>query len=66
IEDNGEGIPDDIRNHLFDPFITTKQGGSGLGLARVAKLVGDHGGAIELDNKADKTVFNVLLPMMKG
>ncbi len=66
IEDNGPGVPDDIRGHLFDPFITTKKGGSGLGLALVAKLVGDHGGAIELDSKPAKTKFNVMLPMVKG
>ncbi|MTI10066.1 two-component system sensor histidine kinase NtrB [Curvivirga aplysinae] len=66
IEDNGPGIPDDIRDHLFDPFITTKHNGSGLGLALVAKLVGDHGGAIELDSKPGATKFNVLLPMMKN
>lgn len=66
IIDNGSGIPEDIRDHLFDPFITTKQGGSGLGLALVAKLVGDHGGAIEVDSRSGRTCFNVMLPMMKG
>ena len=65
IQDNGPGIPDDMRRHLFDPFITTKQGGSGLGLALVAKFVGDHGGVIDLDTKPKHTVFNVLLPMIR-
>src|SRR5262249_25012325 len=46
VKDNGPGVPDDLLPHLFDPFVTTKQTGSGLGLALVAKIVGDHGGGI--------------------
>lgn len=65
IQDNGPGIPDDLKRHMFDPFITTKQGGSGLGLALVAKLVGDHGGFIDLDSRSNMTVFQVLLPMVR-
>ena len=41
-----EGIPEDLHEHLFDPFVTTKANGTGLGLALVAKIVGDHGGFI--------------------
>jgi two-component system nitrogen regulation sensor histidine kinase GlnL len=63
IQDNGGGIPDDIATHLFDPFVTTKNGGSGLGLALVAKLVGDHGGVIEFDTEPGRTVFKVMLPV---
>jgi len=66
IEDNGPGITDDILPHLFDPFITTKPGGSGLGLALVAKLVGDHGGLIDVDSRPRRTRFDVFLPMIKG
>jgi two-component system, NtrC family, nitrogen regulation sensor histidine kinase GlnL len=63
IIDNGEGIPEDLRAHLFDPFVTTKHNGSGLGLALVAKVIGDHGGVIEFESQPRRTVFRVSLPM---
>jgi two-component system nitrogen regulation sensor histidine kinase GlnL len=63
IEDNGAGVPDHLKPHLFDPFVTTKHNGTGLGLALVAKIIGDHGGIIECDSEAERTVFRVLLPM---
>jgi two-component system nitrogen regulation sensor histidine kinase GlnL len=63
VEDNGPGIAEAVRSHLFDPFVTTKRTGTGLGLALVAKIVGDHGGIIECDSEPRKTVFRVLLPM---
>jgi two-component system nitrogen regulation sensor histidine kinase GlnL len=49
--------------HLFDPFISTKASGSGLGLALVSKLIGDHGGVIECESLPRRTVFRVLLSM---
>jgi two-component system nitrogen regulation sensor histidine kinase GlnL len=64
--DNGEGIPEDLRAHLFDPFVTTKRHGTGLGLALVAKVVGDHGGVIEFDSQPRRTAFRVFLPMASG
>jgi len=63
IQDNGGGIPEDLMAHLFDPFVTTKPKGSGLGLAMVAKIVGDHGGIIECAGHANRTVFSIMLPM---
>lgn len=63
VEDNGPGIPDSLRSHLFEPFVSSKPSGSGLGLAMVAKIIGDHGGVIEVDNNAPNTVFRVLLPV---
>ena len=66
VEDNGEGIPDDIKAHIFDPFVSAKPTGSGLGLALVAKVVDDHGGAIEVDSKTRHTIMRVLMPMHRS
>lgn len=62
VRDNGSGVPPDILPILFDPFITTKQNGSGLGLALVAKIIGEHGGVIECDSTARGTTFRILMP----
>src|SRR5262250_350306 len=51
VKDNGPGVPEDLLPHLFDPFVTTKPTGSGLGLALVSKIVGDHGGIIECESQ---------------
>jgi two-component system, NtrC family, nitrogen regulation sensor histidine kinase GlnL len=63
VADNGAGIPEDLRPHLFDPFVSTKYNGKGLGLALVAKVIDDHGGVIEFDSEPRRTVFRVRLPM---
>jgi two-component system nitrogen regulation sensor histidine kinase GlnL len=63
VADNGTGIPEDLKPHLFDPFVTTKRNGTGLGLALVAKVIGDHGGVIEFDSQPRRTVFRVFLPI---
>ena len=64
VRDNGPGIPEDIRSNLFDPFVTSKSSGSGLGLSLVAKIVSAHGGLIEVDSRPGRTEFRLHLPML--
>jgi len=66
--DTGPGAPPDVAPHMFDPFVSSKKSGSGLGLPLVAKLVADHGGVIEYarEGRPQRTVFRVLLPRYTG
>lgn len=63
VQDNGPGVPEHMREHLFDPFISGRAGGHGLGLALVAKVVSEHGGLVECDSVPGRTVFTVMLPV---
>lgn len=62
VEDNGPGIAPELRPHIFDPFVTTKFSGSGLGLALTAKLINDHGGILDCDSYPGRTTFTTMLP----
>ncbi len=63
VQDNGRGIPEELHRTLFDPFVSGKQGGQGLGLSLVAKIVDDHAGAVAFESEPRRTVFRVLLPV---
>lgn len=63
VSDNGEGISDDVLPYIFDPYFTTKDVGSGLGLATAYSIVKNHGGAISVTSKPGKgSMFSVYLP----
>lgn len=66
ISDNGRGIPSDLIDNIFDPFVTTKAAGSGLGLSLVSKVLSAHGGVVECESRDPGTVFRVLLPVHTG
>lgn len=66
IEDTGTGVPDDLADHIFEPFISTKSSGSGLGLAMVASVIADHGGAISHIQRQKGTCFSINLPVLKA
>jgi signal transduction histidine kinase len=64
IEDNGEGIPDDVLSKIFYPFFTTKEKGSGIGLAIAQKIVDSHHGSIDVESEVGRgTVFTIKLPL---
>jgi two-component system nitrogen regulation sensor histidine kinase GlnL len=63
IADNGTGVPEDLLGHIFEPFVTSKSSGSGLGLALVSKIVSDHGGVISCESEPGRTRFRLLLPV---
>jgi len=62
VADNGPGVPEELQPIIFDPFVTSKQNGSGLGLAMAAKIVSDFGGIIECDSSPAGTSFRIFMP----
>ena len=61
VSDDGPGLAPSVADRLFQPFATTKPGGGGLGLALVAKIAADHGGAVRHAREGDRTVFRLAL-----
>ena len=69
VDDNGPGVPDELRERIFDPYFTSKEHGTGLGLAIVRKIVLDHGGDVHVDEQASPlggARFVVTLPIEEG
>ena len=66
VSDTGPGIPDEIHTRIFEPFVTTKSQGTGLGLAFTKRIVTAHRGTITLETYVGGTIFHILLPISKG
>ena len=66
IIDDGPGIPPDIAGDIFEPFVSGRENGTGLGLALVSKIISDHDGLIALDSAPGRTVFRISLPVHRG
>ncbi|PIB24773.1 hypothetical protein BFP76_06235 [Amylibacter kogurei] len=65
VTDNGKGIPDTLIKEIFEPFVSSKVNGTGLGLSLVSKIIGSHGGLIECSSGEGRTTFIVRLPIWK-
>ncbi len=65
VVDDGPGIPEDIADSIFDPFVSGRENGTGLGLALVAKIIADHGGWISVQSAPGRTVFRISLPVIR-
>jgi two-component system nitrogen regulation sensor histidine kinase GlnL len=62
IEDNGPGLPPAMADQVFEPFVSGRENGTGLGLALVSKIITDHGALIRVDSRPGRTVFRISLP----
>jgi two-component system nitrogen regulation sensor histidine kinase GlnL len=60
--DDGPGLPDHIKGDIFDPFVSGRENGTGLGLALVSKIISEHDGWISVDSVPGRTVFRISLP----
>ena len=65
IIDDGPGLPEDIRDQIFDPFVSGRENGTGLGLALVSKIITDHEALISVNSVPGRTAFRISLPVSK-
>lgn len=63
VEDDGPGVPDELRSSIFYPLVTGRPDGTGLGLAVAQELVSRNGGLVEFESESGRTVFTLLLPL---
>ena len=63
VMDNGRGISEELRDHIFDPFVSDRSGGSGLGLTMVASVIADHGAMIDVESVPGRTLFRMNFPV---
>ena len=66
VEDNGPGVPEHLRDRIFFPLVSGREGGSGLGLTIAQTFIAQHGGTIDCESAAGRTIFTVRLPMLSG
>ena len=66
ISDDGKGLPPDLADDVFEPFVSGREAGTGLGLALVSKIISDHGGWISVDSVPGRTVFRISLPVARA
>jgi signal transduction histidine kinase len=66
VSDNGPGIPESVRDKVFQPFFSSKEEGTGLGLSIATRIIEEHGGRLELDSKPNEgATFIIILPLGK-
>jgi two-component system nitrogen regulation sensor histidine kinase GlnL len=61
--DDGPGVPEEIRDRIFSPLVSGREGGTGLGLSLAQTLISNHQGVIECASRPGRTVFTILLPL---
>ena len=63
VVDDGPGVPEEIRERIFNPLVSGREGGTGLGLSLAQTFVQYHQGVVEFESRAGRTIFRILLPL---